>query len=222
MRKQPARNYFTERHLRRLTGRVEKYSGLVTAKSAAGICGRSVSNFNARLANRNALEIIYVDGDRSRYFRKADVEELAARLENLMGASDVRSTLKLSQSQLCRLVESGDLRPVHGPNVDGYPLNLFSKGDVEIVRKQREYFKRKRVREGGSQRFGKPAGPRRTPVIDAIAPRVKELITEAQANGNRMSGGTIHKHLVKEGHEMGINSVYVCIRKARSSGLDHH
>ncbi len=221
-RKRPAKNYFTERHLRRLSGRVERYSGLVTAKNAAGICGRSVSNFNARLANRNALEIIHVDGDRSRFFRKTEVKELAARLKTLVGASDVRSTLRLSQSQLSRLIESGDLRPVHGPNVDGSPLNLFSQNDVEVVRKRREYYKRKRVREGGSQRFGKPAGPQRSPVIEAITSRVKELMTEAAVNGTRMSGRTIHKHLVKEGHKMGINSVYVCIRKARSSTSVHH
>jgi hypothetical protein len=177
----------------------------VTAKGAAGICGRSVSNFNARLANRNALEIIHVDGDSSRYFQKTEVEELAARLKTLIGASDVRAILKLSQSQLSRLIESGDLRPVHGPNVDGSPLNLFSQDDVEVVRKQREYYKRKRVREGGSHRFGKPADPQRSPVIDEIAPRVKELVTEATANGTFMSG------------TVGINSVYVCIRKATAS-----
>jgi hypothetical protein len=40
-------------------------------------------------------------------------------------------------------------------------LNLFSKIDVEDVRTQREAFRRKRAHLGGSQRFGKPAGPKR-------------------------------------------------------------
>src|SRR5207302_11396589 len=127
------------------------------------------------------------------------------------------SALKLSQTQLYRLIELGELRPVCGPNVDGFGRNLFSKDNVEAVRKQRESFKRKRAREGGSQRFGRPAGQRRSPVVEAITPRVKELMTEASVKDTRMSGATIHKQLLEEGHEVCIVSVYVCLRSLRDS-----
>lgn len=180
---------------------------------AAKISGRSESNFNARLVKTNAVTAVRVDGDHRRFFRKTDVKEVAARMKDLVGAADVRASLKLGESQLIRLTESGELKPVRGPKVDGFGHNLFSKHDVEIVREQREAFKRKRSLEGGSQRFGKPPGRRRSPVVEARTPRVRELITEAAADGTRMSAATIHKRLIKKGHKICITSVYVCIRK---------
>jgi hypothetical protein len=210
------KNCFRETQLRRLIGKVGNYVGLVSVKIAAKICGRSESNFNARLVKTNALTVVYVDGDHRRFFRKTDVEQVAARMKNLIGAADVRASLKLGESQLIRLTESGELKPVRGPKVDGFGHNLFSKHDVEIVRERRESFKRKRALEGGSQRFGKPPGQRRSPVVEAITPRVRKLMTEAAADGTRMPGATIHKHLIKKGHKICITSVYVCIRKIRS------
>jgi hypothetical protein len=66
---------------------------------------------------------------------------------------------------------------------------------------------------GGSPRFGSPAGPKRRPVIDTIASRVGELISSAKAQGIRMSGNAIHCQLLEEGYNVGINSVYVCLRR---------
>lgn len=209
------KNCFRETQLRRLKDKVDKYVGLVTTNIAAQMCQRSVSNFNARLVKPNALAVVHVDGDRRRFFRKRDVDDLAAKMKGLVGAADVRATLKLGETQLIRLTESGELKPLSGPNVDGFGHNLFSKDDVEIVRKQREAFKRKRARVGGSQRFGKPAGSRRSPVVEAITPRVRELMNDAAVKGSRISGATIHKHLVMEGYNACIVSVYVCLRTLR-------
>jgi len=211
------KNCFTETQLRRLIGKVDKYVGLVTASAAAKMCKRSLSPFNERFVKTNALMVVHVDGDRRRFFLKRDVEELAAQMNNLMGAADVRSALKLGPTQLYRLIKLGELIPVCGPNVDKFGFNLFSKDNVEGVRKQRESFKQKRAREGGSQRFGKPAGPRGSPVVEAITPRVSELMNEAAVKGSRISGATIHKHLVKEGYNACIVSVYVCLRTLRDS-----
>ncbi len=210
------RNCFTETQLRHLIGKVGKYFGLVTAKVAAKICERSVTVFDERFAKTNALAVVHVDGDRRRFFRKRDVEELAARINNLMGAADACAALNLGPTHLSRLVKLGELKPVCGPNIDGFGHNFFSKDNVEAVRKRRESFKQKRAGEGGSQRFGKPAGPRHSPVVEAITPRVKELVNEAAVKGLRMSGAKIHDRLLKEGHKISIVSVYVCIRKIRS------
>lgn len=211
------KNCFTEVQLRRLIGKVESYIGLITTKVAARMCGRSVTVFNERFVNTKALSLVQIDGDHRRYFRKKDVEKLAARMKNLVGAADARVTLGLGESQLLRLVQSGELKPVSGPHVDGFGHHLFSKYDIETIRKQRESFKKNRARQGGSQRFGKSAGPWRNPVVEAITPRVKELITEAAVNGIPMSGVTIHKQLATEGRKICITSVYVCIRKLRSA-----
>ncbi len=211
------KNCFREAQLERLIGKVDKYVGLVTANIAAQMWGRSVSNFNGRLVKSNALAVVHVDGDRRRFFWKSNVEKVVAKMKNLVGAADVRATLSLGETQLIRLTESGELKPVSGPNVDGFGHNLFSKHDVEIVRQQRESFKRKRALEGGSQRFGKPPGPRRSPVVEAITPRVSELMNEAAVKGSRISGATVHKQLAKEGYSACIVSVYVCLRTLRNS-----
>lgn len=210
------KNCFTEIQLRRLLGKVESYVGLVTANVAAKICKRSSSPFNDRFVKTNVLTVVHVAGDRRRFFHRTEVEELAERMRSLVGAADVRATLKLSETQLIRLIRSGELTPVSGPGVDAFGNNLFSKADIAAIRKQRESFKRRRARVGGSQRFGKPAGPQRRPVLDEITPRVRHLIDEAAAAGKRMSAAAIYEQLIKEGHTLGINSVYVCIRKIRS------
>jgi len=209
----PQKDHFTLRKLRRLKGKVNSYNGLVSVQIAAEMCAMSVKRFNARFVIRKRLNVIHVGGDRASYFRKTEVQELADQLNSLVGASDVRSLLDLGESQLLRLINSGELRPISGPHTDGSAVNLFRRNEVETFRKQRQAFKRKRMRAGGSPRFGSPAGPKRRPVIDTIASRVDELIASAKAQGIRMSGNAIHSQLLEEGYDVGINSVYVCLRR---------
>ena len=79
----------------------------MAAKVAAKILERSVSAFNARFVKTNAVAIAYVDGDRTRYFRKSEVEELAGRMKTLLRPSDVwvcsqdkpESTVEVSKSR---------------------------------------------------------------------------------------------------------------------------
>jgi len=163
------------------------------------------------------ISIIQIDGDRSRYFRKTEVQKLAGQLNNLVGASDVRSLLELSESQLLRLTNSGELKPISGPHINGSGVNLFLKSEVEVLRTFRHSFKRKGVRAGGSARFGMQAGPKRRPVIEIIKPRVIDLISGAKRQGRSLSGFEIHDQLLGEGYDVGINSVYVCLRIVRSN-----
>jgi hypothetical protein len=216
-RTHPQKDYFTLRKLRRLKGKVDSYNGLVSAQIAAQICAMSVSRFNARFVARTLLGTIQIEGDRARYFRKTEVQKLTDQLNNLLAASDVRSLLELSQSQLLRLTNSGDLKPISGPHIDGSGVNLFLKSEVEALRRQRQSFKRKRVRAGGSSRFGMPAGPKRRPVIDIIRLRVIDMISRATRQAKHLSGLAIHNQLLSEGYNVGINSVYVCLRIARSN-----
>jgi hypothetical protein len=218
-RKHPQKGYFTLRHLRRLKWRVDSYDGLMTVQVAAQLCAMSVKRFNARLVAKKHLGVFHVEGDRTRYFPKTEVEKLADELKNLLDASDVRSLLALSESQVLRLTNCKALKPIYGPSVDGSGVNLFLKSEVEALRTQRRAFKRQRVRAGGSARFGSQAGPSRSPVIETIAPRVTQLLQSAKANKNRVSGGSLHKQLLDEGYDVGINSVYVCLRNVRSLGV---
>jgi hypothetical protein len=176
--------------------------------------------FRAHFIGKKRLNVVRIKGRRAPYFRRTEVEKLNNWLKGRLGAAAVCALLKISPSQLLRLVKSEELKPISGPDIDRSAVNLFLKSDVERLRKQRESFKRERARESGSARFGKPAGPKHSPVVEAIAARVNELTTGALAQGIRISGITIHKKLLSEGYEVGINSVYVCLRNARSLALD--
>lgn len=216
-RMHPQRDHFTLRKLRRLKGKVDRYAGLVSVQVAAQICGMSVRRFNSRFVMRKRLVIIQVNGDRARYFRKTEVQELADQLNSLVGASDVRSLLDLSESQLLRLINSGELKPISGPHTDGSAVNLFRRSEVEMLRKQRQTFKRTRVRAGGSARFGKQAGPKRRPVAEAIAPRINALLRKAKAEGTPLTGIAIHRQLFGEGYKVGVNSIYVYLRRTTTA-----
>jgi AraC-like DNA-binding protein len=220
-KRRPKRPYcFTGYYLRKFSdGRIKKYFALVSISVAARMLGRTESSFRDKYVSTGRLNVTRVPGDERPYLRRKDIEELRASEKSILTPAAVRTLLKISESQLLRLVKSEELKPVSGPDIDRSAVNVFLKSDVERLRKQRESFKRKRAREGGSARFGKPAGPKHGPVIEAIAARVNALMTGALAQGTRISGIAIHKKLLSEGYEVGINSVYVCLRNARSLGV---
>jgi hypothetical protein len=68
---------------------------------------------------------------------------------------------------------------------------------------------------GGSARFGRAAGPQLKPVMEAIASRVNQVTSKAQAEGRRFSGISIHRQLLEEGYTVGVNSVYVYLRSRK-------
>ena len=172
----------------------------------------SVNRFSTRFVATKRLRVIHMDADRTRYLRKTEVERLAEHLKNLLRAADARSLLELSQSQLSRLIDSGELKPISGPHVDRSPVNVFLKSDVEALRRERQSFKQQRVRMGGSARFGKRCGPQSRPVMEAIAPRINVWLARAKTKRVRPSGASIHRRLVHEGYKVGIASVYVYLR----------
>jgi len=206
---------FSMDHLRKFTGRVRDCIDLMSVRVAAQLCGVKVKNFNARFGATGRLRVVYFAGRRTPYFHRKDVELFVQRTKALVRSGEVCALLRIGQSQLLRLVDSGELKPVSGPHLDGAPINLFLKSDVEAIRKRRESFKRRRASEGGSQRFGKRAGPTSRPVMEMIAPRVNVWLARAKAKRIRPSGTSIHRRLVHEGYEVGIASVYVYLRSCR-------
>jgi hypothetical protein len=214
-RQRAKKNYFTLRYLQPLVGKLDICIDLVSERVAAQLCGRSIRAFKAPFIGKERLNVIRIEGRQVPYFRRAEVEELGRWLKGLLRAAGVCALLKLSPSQLLRLTKSGELEPVSGPDVDRSAVNLFLKNDVERLRKQREAFKGKRAREGGSARFGKPAGPQRSPIMEMIAPRINVWLARAKAKRIRLSGGAIHRQLVHEGYKVGIASVYVYLQSCR-------
>lgn len=124
----------------------------------------------------------------------------------------------------CRIGEHRRGRRANrGPNVDGFGRNLYLRTDVERLHAEREAFKAKRDNEGGSYRFGRLAEPNSQPVRTRVAPRIKQLVKKwnARSNGQRVSGQRLHRQLLKEGYNVGINTIYVCLRELRRQ-VDTH
>lgn len=205
-------HYFSGHYLRRFDGRVAKYIGLISMEVAGRLFKKNVSTLKKKYVASGQLKIIKVRGDRRLYFRRQSVEELIESEKRLMTPAEVRAFLGISHSQLFRMIKTCILKRTRGPSVDGSPTNLFLRSDIEKIYSVRKRFKVRRLAEGGSSRFGSPAGPKRTPVLNAIAPRIQELVEQAASKGKSLTGPPLHRQLLKEGYEVGINSVYVCLR----------
>jgi hypothetical protein len=94
---------------------------------------------------------------------------------------------------------------------------LYLRSDVENLYAEREAFKAKRVSEGKSARFGRPAGPNWQPVRKKVGPRIEQLVKKwsVKPKGQPISGQRLRRQLVKEGYRVGINTIYVCLRELR-------
>lgn len=212
---------FTRKQLRKVKGRIGSYAGLVTTEFAAKLFRRTPTNFMTRYVHSLLLIPVQIRDNGRRYFRRKDLEKLIASQKQFLNSAEVRKILEIGPTQLFRLAATGILKPISGPLIDGSTFNVFKRSHVERLHEERQRFKRERLETGGSDRFGSPAGPRSHPVLSRIAPRVKQVLAKAIANGTRQSGISIHSQLVEEGYNVGINSVYVCLRDYRARRLEN-
>jgi len=210
--------YFTRHRLAKFRGRIESYRGLLSTGVAARMLGRHPNNFKTKYVRTKRIESIQVADDKRHYFRRKDVEGLIELERQLIQSPEVARILNVSPSQVFRCTVAGVLRPISGPHVDGYALNWFMRQDVEAIGKARRSFKQRRIKEGGSARYGTQAGPSVSPVLEKISKRIDELHTEAKDLGRSLSGGKVHRQLVSEGYKVGMNSVYVYLRRYHSFG----
>jgi hypothetical protein len=209
--------YFTRHRLAKFRGKIELYRGLLSTGVAARMLSRYPNNFKTKYVRTKRIESIQVANDKRHYFRRNSVERLIELERQLIRSPEVARILNVSPSQVFRWTVAGVLRPISGPHVDGYALNWFLRKDVEALGKARRSFKQRRIKEGGSPRFGSPAGPRKSPLLELISGRVKELVSEAVRCGVRLTGVNLHRQLVNEGYQVGINSVHVSLRSAKSN-----
>jgi TniQ len=149
------------------------------------------------------------------YFRMEDVKALSEIEKQTIITPEAAEILGVYVSVVNKLIDSGDLKPISGPNVDGFGKNLFLRSDVEELRRQREAFKAKRIEEGGSARFGRQAGSKASPVKDLIGPRIEQLIEEwkKEMPNKQIIGRRLYHQLVGEGHQLGIVTVYEYLRR---------
>ncbi len=151
--------------------RITQYIGLVSAQVAADMLGMSESNLFGTYVNKGRVQPVHPNRkQRPCYFRRKDIDALVELREKTLITPEAASILGVNLTCIHKLKTSGVLRPVSGPDVDGFRLNLYLRDDVEKLRAEREGYKTKRVSEGGTSRFGRPAGPRWSPVQERVDP----------------------------------------------------
>ena len=130
---------------------IARYIGLVSAQVAADMLGKSESNLFGTYVNKGRLQPVHPNRkQRPCYFRRKDIDALVELREKTLITPESASILGVNLTCIHKLKTSGVLRPVSGPDVDGFRLNLYLRDDVEKLRAEREIYKTKRVSEGGN------------------------------------------------------------------------
>jgi hypothetical protein len=181
--------------------------------------GLKPDNFHAKYVRTGRLKAVIVGKKRGQnYFSLEDIEAILESNEHTISAREAAAICKVNISCIHKWTIAGDLKAVSGPNVDGFGYNLYQRGAVEKLHAQREAFKEKRRNAYGSARFGKPAGSNRRPVRSRIAPRIEQLGKRwsLQSPTRRISGMRMYHQLVREGYQVGLQTVYACLHELRA------
>jgi hypothetical protein len=193
------------------------YVGLVSANVAAAMLGKHIRNFNIKYVRTCRLSPVYIDGKPGkRFFRIKDIEAMIELEKATIGSGSVAGILKVSMSSIYRMVLSGELKPISGPHVDGYPVNLYLRVDVEKLKTARDAFRSECVRVGKMTRYSKPSDNRSCPVQEKIIPRVKQWLKDQfSRNGmtQRICGLELQRLLLSEGYKIATTTIYKVLRK---------
>jgi hypothetical protein len=178
---------------------------------------KRLSNFYVKYVQTGRLKKVLEVGKRGkRFFYRRDVEATVELEKEAIGSPAAAEILKVSMSSIHRMIVSKELTPISGPRVDGYPMNLFLRRDVEELNAVRATFKSECVRVGETTRFGRLSGNRSCPVQEKVIYRIKQLLEEWLSQPEvkqRISRLAIHRQLIKEGYKIGTTTVYKMLHK---------
>lgn len=219
--------FFSMFTLEKYKARTIDYSGLVSSTVAAEMLGVSVDILYRYIPKKLLhLAVDYSEASR-RYFRLDEVKRLVERRNELrqqcITTAEVASMCKVSKESVHAWVVAGLLQPISRARAAGFVHKLYLRSDIDKLYAEREAFKAKRLSEGRSSRFGRPAGPNWQPVRKKVGPRIEQLVKKWSAKPNRkpVSGQRLRRQLVKEGYRVGINTIYVCLRELRQQASPH-
>jgi hypothetical protein len=184
--------------------------------AAAKIFGLTADSFfNRYIRTRRLKPVLTIRRRSETYFYLKEVEELLEIEKETVISREAAKILGVSVSGLANMIDSGILKPISGPAIDGFGINLFLRSEVNKFRAEREAYKEKRIKEGGTGRFGRPRHQRARPVLDVIGPRIEQLleIWRMQEPSSHISGYRLYQQLIKEGYKLGIAAVYEYLRQ---------
>ena len=208
---------FSRRSIENFKAQSTDFRGLVSASVAASMLNRPIHNFYVKYVKTGRLlKVIDWRKRGKQFFRRQEVESLVELEKETIGSPEVAEILKVSMSSIYRMTVSKELQHISGPLVDGYPINLFLRSDVEELNKTREAFRAECVRAGKTARFSKQPGRRSCPAQEKVIHRIKQLVEERPSRGgvmHRLEGLALHRQLVKEGYKIGTTTVYKILHK---------
>jgi hypothetical protein len=218
--------FFSMFTLEKYKARTIDYSGLVSATVAAEMIGVSVVVLYGYIPKKLLHVAVDHGGIGRRYFNLDEVKTLVELRHKLkqqyVTTAEVASICNVSKESVHEWVAAGLLHPISKDKAAGFVHKLYLRSDVEKLYAEREEFKAKRVNDGKSSRFGRPAGSNWQPVRNKVGPRIKQLCKKWSAIGKPVSAQRLRCQLVKEGHRVGLNTIYVCLRELRhQTGLIH-
>lgn len=217
--------HFSTHTIKKYEGWAKDYIGLVTAKVAAKMLGMSISNFMTVYSRRNRIIALNPKGKtKPHYFKKQDVEALVKQKEQTITAPEAAEAFGVNISCIHKMKKSGHLKPVSGPDVDGFGLTLYLRSDIEKIRVEREAFKLQRMKEGKTGRFGRARQSYPCPIQKKLAPRIERMFKEWQARPTSkedITGADIHRRLNKEGYCVSATTVYTYLRR-RTHLIPHY
>lgn len=191
---------------------------------AARLLRMKPDNFYVKYVRTGRLKAVVCGKKRGEnFFLLKDIASIVEQEEQILNAAEVATICRVNITCVYKWNISGELKPISGPNVDGFGHNLYLVSDVERLNADRETFKAKRVSEGRSARFGRLPTANRRPVRNVVEPRIMQLVNKwgAKPQRKQISGKRVHNQLIKEGYQVGINTVYVCLRELRQQASSH-
>jgi TniQ/Helix-turn-helix domain len=210
--------YFSRYVVQKYMARSADHTGLIAYMAAAKLFELWPDNFYNKFVKTGRLKPVIAGDRRSDYlFRVADVESLLELERQTIITPEAAEILHVNVSCIEKMVASGALKPISGPNVDGFGKNLFLRGDVKRLHSEREAFKAERVNDGKTNRFGRYSSHRARPVRDVIGPRIEKLLEEwgKKCPGQYISGYRLYRQLISEGYQLGIVTIYMYLREKR-------
>ncbi len=153
--------FFTETGIENFKKLGLKNLNVVSRSTAAALIGIGMTAFKARyIKTKRLLPITLKHGKRRLLYSIDDVVKL--RLMEVQGvrSTEVAEILNVNISCVNKLTIAGQLKPISGPNVDGFQYNIYIRSEVDALRDERNAFKVEQMKAGRSSRFGRVSGNR--------------------------------------------------------------
>jgi hypothetical protein len=111
---------------------------LVSSHEAAALLGENLSWFYKRWVRTGRLSrVAFEDKLGKHFFRRSEVEKMVELKKSTVTGPEAAKVLGMHRTAVLKLTKKGMLKPVSGPDEDGFGCNLYLLTDVEKLREER-------------------------------------------------------------------------------------